>query len=470
MIRNRLVAGSVAGLIGGAVSAVLTWPEYGWLAHLLVSIILGALFGVGFGTRLRTAGSALMWGQAFGLLWWLLGSLSLLPLLYGEGLLWRVPDIQANFATLPANIVGFGAILGLGSFAISRFLPILPSAMKSEGLLAPELVPPWEQALIVGGLAGLLGAWVFLWGIESADFFPLVASIVGMSTRTAGALFHYLIGIVIALTFALLFKQDVRGSGSALIWGMSYGVLWWILGPLTLLPFLSGSPVEWSLSAARANFAPLVAHLLYGALVGWFYARANGVWRTLFIDSDPLNRTREGRGATNVRSLLMGQAGGILGGLLFTYVMAGIGALPDVANLVGSRSLAVGFLLHLIIATVIGSTYGLLFKREAYSYGAGMSWGVLYGLLWWLLGPLTLFPALLRQPVDWSSASATANYAPLIGHLLYGLGMGLFHQYLARRYDPELHAQQARTNDTAAAAMWASTLLIVIMLPLLLNS
>jgi uncharacterized membrane protein YagU involved in acid resistance len=403
-------------------------------------------------------------------LWWLLGPLSLLPFLYGDGLLWTVPDIQANFATLPANVVGFGGILGLGSFVIGRFLPFVPLAMKTEGLVAPELVPPWGQALIVGGVGGLLGSWVFLRGIETADFFPLVASMMGMNTFNAGALLHYLIGIVIALTFALLFHQDVHGTGPALIWGMSYGVLWWLLGPLTLLPLLTGTPVEWSLDAAQTNFAPLVAHLLYGALVGWFYAGINSMWRTLFIDSDPLNRTREGRGATNARGLLMGQAGGILGGLLFTYVMVGIGALPVIANLVGSRSPVIGFLLHLIIAIVIGSSFGLLFQRQAYSYGAGMSWGVLYGALWWLLGALTLFPALLRQPIDWSLAVASANYASLVGHLLYGLGLGLFYQYLARRYDPAFQTRQSRASGTAAAAMWASTLLIAVMLPLLLHS
>jgi len=249
---------------------------------------------------------------------------------------------------------------------------------------------------------------------------------------------------------------------------MSYGVLWWLLGPLTLLPLLTGSPVEWSLSAAQANFDPFVAHLLYGAIIGWFYAVVNGGWRTLFIDSDPLNRTREGSGATSLRGLLMGQAGGILGGLLFTYVMTAIDALPKVANLVGSNSSAIGFVVHLFISIIIGSSFGLLYKRQAYSYGTGMSWGVLYGLLWWFLGALTLFPALLRQPVDWSLEAATANYPSLIGHLLYGLGLGLFYQYLARRYDRELDDRKTGASKPAVAAMWAYTLLVAVMLPMLL--
>ena len=116
IIRNRLIVGALAGLIGGALAAFLIRPEYGWITHLLISAILGAFFGLAFGSRLHSAGSALIWGQAFGLLWWLLGSLTLLPLLYGDGLLWSVPAIRASYPMLPANVIGFGIMLGLGSF------------------------------------------------------------------------------------------------------------------------------------------------------------------------------------------------------------------------------------------------------------------------------------------------------------------------------------------------------------------
>ena len=470
MTRNRLLAGAIAGVLGGSVSGLLAVPATPWPVHLPMSGVLGVLFGLGFGVRVRTAGSGLMWGQAYGILWWLAGTLTLLPLVDGRGLQWTVPAIQGSFPHLLAHMVGFGAVLGLAMHGLGRLFPFVTAACKPPAEpRVPELVPPLVQALVVGGVGGLLGAWVFLWGIETAGFFPVVAGMVGMGSPTAGGLLHYLIGLVIAMTFALLFHRDVGGTGSALIWGMGYGVLWWILGPLTLLPLFTHSPVQWTVEAARANYSSLVAHLLYGAVVGWVYAVVNRLWVILFVDSDPLSRTREGAGTRSVRGLLMGQAGGILGGILFTVVMYGVGALPNVASLVGSRSPLVGVLVHFAISILIGSSFGLLFQRHAHSPGAGMSWGLSYGVLWWLLGALTLFPALLRQPVDWSLAAASANYASLIGHLFYGVGLGLLLQHLVSRYDSAW--QPGRQRDTGTPeALWAGTVLVTVILPLVLHT
>ncbi len=93
-----------------------------------------------------------------------------------------------------------------------------------------------------------------------------------------------------------------------------------------------------------------------------------------------------------------------------------------------------------------------------------------------MLGVLTLFPILLRQPVDWSLQTVVGLYPSLLGHLLYGAGLGLFFQLLARRYDAELggraplgtqgtrYAHQEicppnrRAAGTPASALWAVTL------------
>ncbi len=466
--RNRLVVGSIAGVVAGALVALITQPESDWISHLIISVILGALFGLIFGSQLRTPGSALVWGQAFGLLWWLLGYSTFLPLLYGQGLAWSIADMRTNFILLPAYIIVFGAILGLGSYFLGRFLPIVKVKEQVGLIAASQIAPLWQQAVIVGAIGGTLGAWIFLRGVESTIFFPLVSSMVGMDSFSTGAIIHYSIGIIIGITFALLFYRDIRGLGPAIIWGMSYGILWWFIGPLTLLPILTGSPIDWTLESAQANYAPLLAHILYGAIIGLFFAITNGIWRKLFVDSDPLNRTREGGGTSSIRGSLMGILGGIIGGLLFAFVFIIIGALPTVASIIGSQSPTTGFIVHIIIAIIIGITFGLFFQRVGISYGVCMSWGTLYGLLWFVLGAMTLLPALLRQPIDWSLQTIIANYAFLVGHLLYGLGLGLFFQFLAVRYDTELRFRNWNFSNEAAPAMWASTLLFGVMMPLLL--
>ena len=490
---NRALAGLVAGAIGGLFFGLLADSPYGLGLNLIISAGLGSVFGLVFGPTIRTAGAGLVWGQAYGLFWWLVGSLTLIPILSGQGLPWRVAAIQDTLPLLLGLVVGYGAVLGFSYYGLvwasNRVRPVqgdVPAELDHRLPAGQAIVPPLIQAIIIGGLGGLIGAWIFAWGIETAEFFPLVAGLMGSNSMVVGQILHYVIGLTIGVSFGILFYRDVQGAGSGLVWGVNYGLLWWVIGPMTLLPWFLGLGVDWSLAAAQANLSALVAHMLYGGLVGLVYALANKLWQVLFIDSDPLNRSLEGTGARGTRSLLSGLAGGIIGGLLFTIVMVGIGALPQVAGLIGARSAFAGFIVHLIIAIMIGGSYGLLFQREAYSLGSGLAWGLVYGLVWWLLGALTLFPIILRQPVNWSLQNVVTLYPALVGHLLYGAGLGLFFQILARRYDDELSgrprrgtqgtrlAEQAhlrpkrRTAGTPAPALWAVTLVLGVMLPLLL--
>ncbi len=481
------LAAGLAGLLAGAAADFLMPVPYSPAVHLVISLALGVAFGLVVDRKAQSAGGALVQGLAFGLIGWLLIPLTLVPLLEGRPPGWTILDARAAFALLPVYLLPFGAVLGGGYYLLLSGLRWRgPAGQKLDSVRrATGFTPPRFQGLWIGGFAGLAGSWVFLRGIESADFFPFVASLIGSGSMMVGGSLHYTIGALIGIGFGLLFYRQIGGVGSSVIWGMTYGVLWWILGPLTLAGWIQGSGIQpdWSLRAAQAAFPALLAHMLYGAMVGFFYALANKVWRALFIDSDPLNRTREGLGAQGLRSILMGQAGGVIGGLLFTIVMVGIGALPQVAGLVGGDSSLVGFGVHLLIAITIGSSFGLLFQRQARSYAEALAWGLTYGLLWWLLGTNTLFNTLLRAPVDWSLPAVASSYPALVGHLLYGGGLGLFFHYLACRLDPAFRdrarknrpamestgeAHQAGTPATPAPALWVVVLVIGVVLPMLL--
>lgn len=478
----RLTAGLIAGLAGGFLFNIAVGTILGVVPHLIISGLLGISFAALIGPRIKTAGGSLVWGEAYGILWWLLGYLTLIPIFIGDGLYWEPAEIKTLFPLLLGQTIAYGAILGLVYYGIVRAFTGPADANdhshdhpEQQQPRGQEILPPRLLSIIIGALGGLFGGWVFLVGIESAAFFPLVAGLLGSESFALGGLLHYLIGITIGATFGLIFYRDIHGIGSAIIWGMAYGITWWMLGPMTLRPLLSGQFPDWSLEVAQATFAPLTAHILYGALVGLVYAITKRLWNALFVDSDPLNRTRESSGSRSLRGLLMGQAAGIVGGLLFTIVMVSTNSLPRIASLVGGSSAFVGFLVHFLIAILIGSTYGLFFNKEAYSYGSGMGWGLSYGFLWWLLGPGTLFFVLLREPVDWSVMATADRFPALVGHLLYGMGLGLFYQYLIRRYDTHEHSSEGKphvhqTAGSPAAALWAVTLLIGIMLPLLLGT
>ena len=46
-------------------------------------------------------------------------------------------------------------------------------------------------------------------------------------------------------------------------WGAAYGLLWWFLGPLTILPKWQGNPLDWSYQRSAALFGSLVGHIIY---------------------------------------------------------------------------------------------------------------------------------------------------------------------------------------------------------------
>ncbi|WP_253904252.1 DUF6789 family protein [Arthrobacter sp. Br18] len=129
--------------------------------------------------------------------------------------------------------------------------------------------------------------------------------------------------------------------------------------------------------------------------------------------------------------LLAGVVGGLSGGMVFGALMAMMGMLPMIASLIGSTSAAVGFIVHLVISILIGLVLtipgaGLLTGSLVKSAFIGL----VYGALWWVLGPLVIMPAMMGMPVLTLGGSSLMS---LVGHLMYGLILGLVAAVIIRR-------------------------------------
>ena len=100
----------------------------------------------------------------------------------------------------------------------------------------------------------------------------------------------------------------------------------------------------------------------------------------------------------------VGIIAGLVAGVVFGMMMQMMNApTPDskqipmiqmVAMVVGSNSIVVGWLYHLFNSAVIGATFGWVLGGRAETYGAGLGWGALYGIFWWILGAQILMPVL----------------------------------------------------------------------------
>lgn len=127
--------------------------------------------------------------------------------------------------------------------------------------------------------------------------------------------------------------------------------------------------------------------------------------------------------ASLVRRLVAGIAGGLAGGIVFGIMMAAMGMLPMIALLVGSDSAVVGLAMHLLISVTIGAALTVTVgSRLLTTLTRGITVGSAYGVVWWVLGPLLIMPAMMGMPMFTIDAAVLFS---LLGHVIYGAILGI---------------------------------------------
>ena len=128
--------------------------------------------------------------------------------------------------------------------------------------------------------------------------------------------------------------------------------------------------------------------------------------------------------------IVAGIIGGLAGGVIFGIMMAAMGMMPMIAMLIGSESVLVGWVIHFLISAFIGATFGVLLGGTSTNVVRGLGWGLAYGALWWVLGPLLIMPALMGMPLLMIDGMTLMS---LVGHLIYGAILGVVYVWYAQR-------------------------------------
>jgi hypothetical protein len=232
-----------------------------------------------------------------------------------------------------------------------------------------------------------------------------------------------LCGGLFGLAFGFFFAKRATSPGAGLIWGLAFALLMWIVFPAGILSMLAGASSRVMLSDARERFPQLVAFVL---CLGMPVGTVLGVWGGFH------SKIAQGKFSWG-RAIVAGGFAGTVGGLIFSRWVASGDYFPLLAGygqLSVSRSAIV--ILHFGVALLIGVTFGLLFQRDVRGYGSCMGWGLGYAIFWWFLGQLTLLPLAARRPLDWSADQGAAVFGSLVGHILYGLILGVTYATLDR--------------------------------------
>jgi len=271
------VAGTLSGLVfsrwmyeGGFYPLLGGFQQLGSHAemvalHFLVALVIGAAFGLLFQTDVRGLGSSMGWGLGFGMFWWFFGPLTLFTLWSGNGLDWSADEGTALFGSLVGHII-YGLILGVIYATIDRawlklFVQSDPLNREPEGPGLHVL-----RSLGWGALAGLVGGIVASPVLLATGTLSTVAGLGAEFLGFQALVIHLTVSAVIGATYGLLFRNEGSSLSVGVPWGCLFGLIWWYLGPMTLLPLALTGETDWRSSAASALLPTLVGHLIYGAV------------------------------------------------------------------------------------------------------------------------------------------------------------------------------------------------------------
>lgn len=440
---------TVAQIVRSEVAAV------GLVIHLVVSTVLGAGLGLLVRRQSGVGGGLIWWSVVYGATWWLLGALTVLPVLVGDALAWQLSDAQAQFPSLIGHL-----LWGLSTGAALTFT-------RGERPTRRRRYTRWSGLLRAVG-AGASGAVALYLLLDLADTSLLPPGLVSDAAPTWLATTSRQT-LVLALPLGMVALVLGPGSaqepiGPALVRGCLTGIGWWQVTTLTVLPLLSGQPPAWTIGQARAGFVTLPPLVLAAVLTAVVCGILDRTGRILF--SDRVATGDEGAGTIGLRAFAAGTSAGLVGGLVFAVVLVGVDGMRRIAGLMGSGAMTTGLAVHLVVASTIGVIFALVFRHHAPDPASALGWGLSYGLLWWFVGGLTLLPMLLGDPVAWSADAAATQLPSLIGHLLYGAAMALVISGIDACYSPWWIARQRRQRErlsqrlelvrSSAPALWAS--------------
>jgi len=140
---------------------------------------------------------------------------------------------------------------------------------------------PAETRLLImdigmGAVAGLAGGLVFGSLMAVMAMLPMIGMLVGSESAVAGFGVHMVISAVIGAIYGgavhVLGLSPAYGLVAGIGIGLAYGFMWWILGPLLIMPTMMGMGPQVGSALSQMNVMSLMGHLMFGATAGAAFA------------------------------------------------------------------------------------------------------------------------------------------------------------------------------------------------------
>jgi uncharacterized membrane protein YagU involved in acid resistance len=120
------------------------------------------------------------------------------------------------------------------------------------------------RRITAGVAGGLAGGLVFGMLMAMMGMLPMIASMAGSDSAAVGFGIHMVISVLIGLGLTVPFAGLLTSYGKAALTGLAYGALWWVLGPLVIMPLMLGMPL---FTIDPTALLSLMGHLVYGVIL-----------------------------------------------------------------------------------------------------------------------------------------------------------------------------------------------------------
>jgi uncharacterized membrane protein YagU involved in acid resistance len=144
--------------------------------------------------------------------------------------------------------------------------------VTSEGHVQQQGSNSTARYLRRGVIAGLIGGLAFGSIMAFIGMLPMVGMLIRQNNALIGFGVHMVISAVIGAVIGagfgrLIAVQAINRPAITLTVGALYGLFWWFLGAMLLMPLLLGMP-EQIFVVGQMQIESLVGHLIYGVVVG----------------------------------------------------------------------------------------------------------------------------------------------------------------------------------------------------------
>lgn len=119
--------------------------------------------------------------------------------------------------------------------------------------------------LTAGALGGLAGGVLFGILMQMMGMLGMVAGLVSAEGTAAGWVVHLAISVVLGMGYGYLLGSGSGSWQASALLGAGYGLVWWVVGALLLMPARMGMPV---FDVGEMQVQSLMGHVVFGVALG----------------------------------------------------------------------------------------------------------------------------------------------------------------------------------------------------------